>query len=67
MAQTPNLKISQEGKNSSISGTINGLGLTGFVKTSSSTIIPASGEEFITEEEKMEIDKIMKGGVVING
>lgn len=67
LAQTPNLKISQEGKNSSISGTIKDLGLTGFVKTSSSTIIPASGEEYITEEEKMEIDRIMKGGVVING
>ena len=67
LAQTPNLKIDQEGKNSSISGTISGLGLTGFVKTSSSTIIPASGEDYITEEEKMEIDRIMKGGVVING
>lgn len=67
LAQTPNLKISQEGKNSSISGSISGLGLTGFVKTSSSTIIPASGEEHITEEEKVEIDRLMKGGVVING
>ena len=67
LAQTPNLKIDQEGKNSSISGTISGLGLTGFVKTSSSTIIPASSEDYITEEEKMEIDRIMKGGVVING
>ena len=67
LAQIPTLRISQEGKNASISGTISGLGLSGFVKTTSSTIITASGEEYITEEEKMEIDRIMKGGVVING
>lgn len=67
LAQIPTLKIGQEGKNASISGTISGLGLSGFVKTTSSTIITAAGEEYITEEEKMEIDRIMKGGVVING
>ena len=67
LAQIPTLRIGQEGKNASISGTISGLGLSGFVKTTSSTIITASGEEYITEEEKMEIDRIMKGGVVING